>query len=288
MILITGSTGNLGNNTVDYLLQKGVPPGEIVALVRDENKSNKLVEKGITIRVGDYNNYDSLVRSFEGIQKIFWVSGTDTANATGQAKNIVDAAHRTNVKQILYTSFERKNETETSPLPSITKAHLEAEKSLRHSGIAYTIFRNNLYLDVLPYFLGEMVGETGVVFPAGSGQTSFALRKDMAEAVGNVLTSQGHENKEYALSNIENYTMQDVATVLSRIFEKPMIYHSPSPEVYISTLLKKGAPVQWVNHLSGFAEAIKQGEFSTKNTDLEYLLGRKPVSLDAYLKQFYM
>jgi len=286
-ILVTGATGNFGRLTIDFLLKKGIAANTISALVRDEAKASDLKQKGINLRIGDYDNYDSLLAAFQGIDKLLLVSGTDLVNRGKQQLNAVKAAKEAGVKHILYTSFERKNETETSPIAFLAQSHIDTDNAIKASGINYTIFRNNLYLDVLPMFLGEKVLEQGIFFPAGEGQAAYVSRNDLAEAAANVLISGGHENKEYAMNNVENYSMKNVADALSKITNSTVSYTSPSAEVYSDVLTKAGVPGEYVGMFVGFGEAIKQGEFQTESSDLEKLLGRKPASLNDFLKQLY-
>ncbi|MNE67897.1 Quinone oxidoreductase 2 [compost metagenome] len=136
-------------------------------------------------------------------------------------------------------------------------------------------------------FLGEQVLETGIFFPAGETKSAFVLRSDLAEATANVLTSEGHENKEYAMNNVENYSFQEVADVLGKIANKKIDYINPDADVYTDALSTAGVPAEYIGMFAGFAEAIKQGEFNSSKTDLENLLGRKPTSLEDFLKQVY-
>ncbi|RVT72832.1 SDR family oxidoreductase [Flavobacterium sufflavum] len=287
-ILVTGATGNFGRLTIDFLLNKGIAAADISALVRDEAKASDLKQKGINLRIGDYDNYDSLLAAFQGIDKLLLVSGTDLVNRSKQQLNAVKAAKEAGVKHILYTSFERKNETETSPIAFLAQSHIDTDNAIKASGINYTIFRNNLYLDVLPMFLGEKVLEQGIFFPAGEGQAAYVSRNDLAEAAANVLISGEHENKEYAMNNVENYSMKNVADALSEITNSTVNYASPSAEVYSDVLKNAGVPGEYIGMFVGFGEAIKQGEFHTESSDLEKLLGRKPASLSDFLKQVYL
>ena len=286
-ILVTGATGNFGKLTIDFLSKKGITPENIFALVRDEKKAEDLAAKGINIKVGDYDNYDSLLNAFQGIDKLLLVSGTDLANRTSQQLNAVKAAKEVGVKHILYTSFERKNETETSPIAFLAQSHIATDHAIKTSGIKYTIFRNNLYLDVLPMFLGEKVVESGIYFPAGEGKAAYVSRTDLAEAAAIVLSSEGHENKQYAMNNIENYAMNDIAKTLSTITNKEIPYLNPVAEEYAETLKNAGVPGEYIGMFTGFAAAIEQGEFETNLSDLEKLLGRKPTTLADFLKQVY-
>lgn len=287
-ILVTGATGNFGRLTIDFLLNKGIAANTISALVRDEAKASDLKQKGINLKIGDYDNYDSLLAAFQGIDKLLLVSGTDLANRSKQQLNAVKAAKEAGIKHILYTSFERKNESETSPIAFLAHSHIDTDNAIKATGINYTIFRNNLYLDVLPMFLGEKVLEQGIFFPAGEGQAAYASRNDLAEAVANVLISVGHENKEYAMNNVENYSMKNVADTLSEITNSTVSCTSPSTEVYSDVLTKAGVPGEYIGLFVGFAEAIKQGEFKAEASDLEKLLGRKPATLTDFLKGVYL
>jgi NAD(P)H dehydrogenase (quinone) len=102
-----------------------------------------------------------------------------------------------------------------------------------------------------------------------------------------VVLGVGHENKDYDISNTENHNFSDVARILSEVFGKTVTYTDPGQEAFRAALSGAGVPGQAVELAAGFAEAIKQGEFISSDTDLERLLGRMPVSLETYLTQTY-
>jgi NAD(P)H dehydrogenase (quinone) len=287
MILITGATGHLGKATIDFLLQKGISPNNISALARSAEKAEDLKAKGINIKIGDYDDYASLVEAFKGVDKLLLVSGSDVVKRGEQHKNAINAAKEVGVKHIIYTSFLRKNETETSPIAFLAQQHIDTEKFIKASGISYTLLLNGLYSDVLPMFFGEKVLETGVFLPAGNGKAAFTARIDMAEAAANILTTERHENKEYIIANTENNDLHEVAAILGELSGKQVNYINPSKETYLETATKAGLPQEYAGMFASFSEAIEQGEFETANTDLENLLGRKPTTIKAFLTQVY-
>ena len=287
MILVTGATGHLGKATIDFLLGKGARLGSIAALVRDRKKAVDLLSKGIIVMIGDYDNYASLVYAFKGVHKLLLVSGTDLENRGKQHENAINAAKEAGVKHILYTSYERKNETKNSPVAFLVQAHSYTERVIRESGIPFTIFRNNVYTDLLPVYLGEEISEKGIVFPAGEKPAAFTLRSDIAEATANVLMSEGHENKEYFFSNTENVSLRQIADALSDLSGKTITYNSPGTQTYIEAMTEAGVPGEYAGLFAGIAEGIKQGEFYSEKTDLENLLQRKPSSVIEFLKQVY-
>jgi NAD(P)H dehydrogenase (quinone) len=92
MILVTGATGHFGKSAIDFLLKKGISSTNIVALVRDEEKAAEIKSKGVALRIGDYDNYNSLLNAFIGVEKLLFVSGSDIFNRGAQHQNVVKAA----------------------------------------------------------------------------------------------------------------------------------------------------------------------------------------------------
>ena len=287
MILVTGATGHFGRRTIEFLLKKEIPASNISALARDSAKAEDLKAKGVTIKLGDYDDYNSLTQAFKGVDQLLLVSGSDVVKRGKQHENAVKAAKEAGVKHIYYTSFDRKNSSETSPIALVAQTHVQTEELIKSSGLTYTILQNNLYADVIPMFLGEQVANTGVFFPAGEGKAAFATREDMAEATAVLLSSQGHQNKEYVFSNTESVSFEDIANMLSEILGTKVQYANPTPEVFKDALTNAGVPAEIIGMSIGFGEAIKQGEFSRTSHDLERLLGRKPTTVKEYLQEAY-
>jgi NAD(P)H dehydrogenase (quinone) len=105
--------------------------------------------------------------------------------------------------------------------------------------------------------------------------------------MANVLMSEGHENKEYILSNTENVSLRQIADTLSNISGKTIIYNSADIQTYIKAMSDAGVPKQHAALFAAIAEGIKQGEFYSEKTDLKNLLQRKPSSVKEFLKQVY-
>jgi len=246
-----------------------------------------LQAQGVSGMQGDYNDYASLVAAFQGVDKLFLVSSNDIPNRVGQHTNAINAAKEAGVQHVVYTSFQRKTEDGSSPIAGIAEAHLATEKLLKASGLAYTILKNALYLDVLPMFMGPAL-ETGTIYlPAGEGKMSCASRADMGAAGAAVLTSPGHENQSYEISNDTSYSFHDIAKILSDLTEKTIQYVSPTAEEFGTALAAAGVPAEAIEMTAGFCVAMAQGEFDFPGTDLEKLLGRKPETAAQFLKAAY-
>lgn len=288
MILVTGASGPLGQSVVSSLLSKGVSPDHLTVLVRSEEKGASFQAQGIAVAIGDYANYDSLVQAFEGVDQLLFISSSDLAQRALQHENVVNAAKATGVKHVVYTSFQGKTETAESPLWMVAESHLLTEKWLKESGMAYTILKNNLYLDFIPGFLGEKVLETQTIFvPAGNGLVGAVLRAELAEATAQVLVESGHENQTYQFTHESPFSYEEVATYLSSLTGKEIAYVSPTFEEYAETLTSFGVPAEVIGIFGGFAVAQAQGELERSSGDVTRFLGRKPTTVFAFLDQVY-
>lgn len=286
MILVTGATGHLGRATINFLLKK-VPANQISALVRSEDKGAEFKEKGITVQIGDYTDYNSMVKAFAGTDKLFLISSNDLeGDRAAQHINAIKAAKEAGVQHIVYTGFDRK-ESDHSALAELEDAHKKTADYLKTSGLRYTVLDNNLYADVLPQFLGEKVLETGVFFPAGFGKVPFATRMDMAEASATLLASNAYQENAYPFASDEVYSFDDVAKILSELSGKEVPYLNPTKENFIKQMKGFGVPEIAAGFMADFGEAIANDELDTKRTVLPELLGRKPTSLKDYLKSLY-
>lgn len=287
-ILVTGATGHFGNATINFLLKKGVAAEAVSALVRDEVKAAELKSKGVALKIADYDDYEALLTAFSDIETLLFVSGSDLASRVSQHENVVKAAKEVGIKHVIYTSFQRKNETKTSPIAVLGEAHIKTEKWLKESGLTYTILRNNLYTEYIPVFIGEKVLEAGQIYlPGGDGKCAYVLRDDMAEATANILSSTGHEGKIYNFTGNTAYSYQDIANILSEVTGKNIRYVSPSVEEFTKSLTEAGVPEEYIGMFAGFSAAKAQGEFAVADATMERLLGRKPTSVSEYLKQIY-
>jgi NAD(P)H dehydrogenase (quinone) len=283
MIAVTGANGHLGKATIGFLLNT-IKPAQIVAVVRDHQKAEDLRAKGVEVRQGNYFNYSSLVQAFKGINKVLLISSSSLEERTKQHTYAIAAAKEAGVQHVIYTSVVN---------PSLSSrfvgahSHFETEEYLKSSGLTYTVFRNNFYLEVIPWLIGEALQTGKIYYPAGNGKVSFAARADMAEALANVLASDGHENKIYEIGANTAYSFRDLAAALSELANKQIDYVDIPLETLKQELLKKQMPPEVVEITASVAEAIKHGEVNHPDSTLEKFLGRKPVGLKEFLKATY-
>lgn len=286
MILITGASGQLGRQVVDKLSSL-ISTENISVLIRDKNKSGIILNEAITIKIGDYNDYSSLINAMSGIRTVLLISSNDIINRFNHHKNVIDAAKEAGVQKVVFISGLLNN-IETSALKIPMDALFRTEIYLKESGLDFTILRNTLYMENIAKYIGDNVLESEIFFPAENGKVAYAQREDLAEGIAKILVSDNYLNQTITLTGDHEYSFTDIAKILTDLSGKEVLYTSPETSKYVDLLLKNGIPDALVNISLAFATAIKNGDLDFKTSALHKILGRKPKSLENYLEKTYI
>ena len=280
-ILVTGAAGNLGGSVIETLL-KHIKPSNISTLVRTTDVISQLESKGVNICKGNYDDIVSLKKAMFNVDTVLLISAGDEGDRIQQHRNVIDSAKKVGVKNIAYTSRAmRHRETLAHQL---MEEHFLTEDYIKASGLNYTIFRNTLYMDVLPIFVGKQVFETGISQPAGDGKVTFALRKEMGEAMANVLAIEGFKNQTYKFTNNEAYSFYDVADALTKLSGKQVNYTPVNIPTFQERMRPTNIPEPMLQKVIEFNTDIKNGQEDEITNTLEEKLGRKPTILKEGLK----
>ncbi len=280
-ILVTGVSGGVGKSTVDHLLKKGVPASQVIGLSRKKEGLEDLAAKGVEVRLGDYFDYDSLLRAFAGVDKVMLTSTVAFTDRFTQHYNAITAARQAGVKHVVYMAIMRKAGSGRI-IPEVTESDLFTEQVLKSSGLAYTIVYHPPFTDALSFYYDANPYENGLKVPANNGKVAPATRDELAEAHAEILSTPGHENKTYALGGSDAVSFADIAKILTEIKGQPVSFTTITAAEYSDGLVAKGVPPQVAEFLTGWAEAIEAGEFEYQSGDLERLLGRKTKTFKEY------
>jgi len=283
LIAVTGASGKLGRATIGFLFERRFTPNSIVAVVRDPQKVADLAARGVQVRCGDYTDPVLLETAFRGADKLLFIS----TSALGEERmlhhrNVVNAARAADVRHIIYTSAIKPA---ANAKFAASPGHFHTEALIRESRIPYTFFRNNLYLDIIPFLFGEALQTGSLAHNGGSGRIGFISREDIAYALAAVLTEGQHTNREYPITAINPYDLNEVARALGDAVGKSVTYVPIAGDEFRKALVAKGLPAPAVEMTIALGEAVRAGEFDAGSTELERLMGRAPVALAPFLRK---
>ncbi|MGW2546273.1 SDR family oxidoreductase [Kitasatospora sp. NPDC001574] len=277
MYVVTGATGQLGRLVVEGLLAK-VPASEVAVAVRSAEKAADLAERGVAVRVVDYNRPESLESAFAAGDRVLLISGSEVGHRIPQHTAVVEAARAAGVALFAYTSAPGVATFK------LADEHKATEAVIRESGLPFALLRNGWYTE---NYLGDAAGtaERGVVVgSAGEGRIASAPRRDYADAAVAVLTGEGHENAVYELSGDVAWSLPELAAELAQASGKPVEHRDVTPAEHLAVLVGAGLPEGFAGILVDVDAGIARGELAGTPGDLARLIARPTAPLAESVK----
>jgi len=278
---VTGATGPFGRFVVESLLARGVAPGHIVATGRALAKVADLGERGVDVRVADFDHPEGLPAAFDGAERLLLVSGSEVGRRIQQHRNAVDAAVGAGVSLLVYTSAPYADRTQLQ----LAAEHRATEEYIKASGLPYVFLRNSWYLENYTAKMPDAIKKGVVLGAAGEGRVSAALRADFAAAAAAVLLLPIDEvaGRVFELGGDEAFTMAEYAAEVARLTGRPVAYRDLSAADYAQTLAGFGLPAELAGIIADSDAGIGRGELLVTSGDLSRLLGRSTSTLSEAL-----
>jgi putative oxidoreductase len=274
-IAVTGVTGNLGGIVSGLCKKNGI---EVRNLARNVEKAEKLGFSNVF--KSNYDKSGDTVKSLEGIEVLFMVSGSENPNRVQQHKDFIDAAKVAGVSHIIYLSFYNASK---NSIFTLGRDHYATEEYIKENGFKYTFLRDNFYAD----FFVDLCREYGEIKgPAENGKVSAVVRSDVSEVVAKILENPGKcENQTLNMTGPEELSMDEIVKTVSKYFGKEIKYIEETvEEAYESRKIWKAEQWEYDSWVSTYT-AIAENEQSGISNDIEKVLGRKATSLVEYLEK---
>lgn len=274
MIVVTGATGQLGRLVIAALLKK-VPASSIVAAVRNVEKAVEVAALGVEVRYADYNLPATWDDALKGADKVLLISSSEIGQRARQHRAVIDAARRSDVKLLAYTSVLH---ADTSPL-GLAAEHKETEAYIRASGVPFVLLRHGWYTENYTAGIPGALAHDAVYGCAGNGRISSATRADYAEADVAVLTADNQAGKVYELAGDTAYTLTELAAEISSQSGKDIKYVNLPEAEYKNALIKAGLPEPVAALLSDSDTGVSKGGLFDDSRQLSKLIGRPTTPL---------
>ena len=275
-VIITGASGHLGRLVAGELLER-IDPSDLVLVTRHPRALRDLANQGVTVRYGDFDEPQSLTDAFAGGDRMLLISTLAIGRRVEQHRAAIEAAARSGVKHLVYTSFP--NPVPDHPVGPVATEHGETERILQQSGLGWTVLRNATYaeLQVAPGALAVAGGK--LYTNAGEGLLVSVSRQDCAAAAAAALTDDGHEGKTYDITGPEALSQQQLVDLLSEVSGRPIKLMPIGDRMLALGLTRNGAPKPVARAIVAFGKAIREGYYSTVDPAVATLTGRAPRTL---------
>lgn len=273
---ITAATGQLGRLALTGLLDRGVAPADLTAVVRDRAKAQPLEDAGVQVRVADFEDPEALGEALAGSEQLLLISSSSFVPGQRAAhhRNAIDAAAAAGVRRIVYTSLLRAD-SNTMPFG---EDHRITEQLLRGSGIPAVILRNGWYVENFTDQLDTYRAGGAVLGAAGAARIAPVPRADLAAAAVTALLDSTVEAAVHELAGT-SVTFPELATVLGDATGAELPYRNVPLEEYHAGLLAAGLDEDVAGFVTALEAGMASGDLDSGSTDLERLLGRPATDL---------
>jgi len=279
MILVTGASGSVGGAVAAELKNQGVA---FKAMYRSEKDAGK-AETGLTPVLADFSDKQSLVLAMESVETVFLVC-SPIPQLVEFESNAIDAAVKAGVKHIVLNSALG---AEDYPI-SFPSWHRQVEEHLKASGLGYTIFRPNGFMqNILAYNAPSIRSQSAFYAAMGDARTSFLDVGDIAAGGTKALVSPGdHAGKIYELNGPEAVTNAELAERISLVAGRKVQYVNIAEQAQRDSMLALGMPAWQVEAILDLQRYYTGGQGGEVTNVLPSLLGRTPKMLNRFLEEF--
>jgi uncharacterized protein YbjT (DUF2867 family) len=273
-ILVTGATGNVGQEVVKELIRRGCP---VAAAVLNERGAQKALAGVETVEF-DFGRPETFAPALAGVEKLFLMRPPQIADVERYLYPAIDAAQAAGVKHIVFLSLMGVN-------PRVP--HFKVEQKILATGLPYTFVRPSFYMQNLDTFYRDDIRLRDELFvPAGRAKTSFIDVRDIGAVAGLALAEQGHLNRAYTLTGSEALDYYQVGDIFSEVQGRPIHYLRPTPAEYSARQRAQGVQEEFIKVMRSLYWTVRLGIGAKVTPELGELLGRPPITMARYAQDF--
>jgi NAD(P)H dehydrogenase (quinone) len=275
---VNGASGNLGTATVKHLLERAVGEHSVVAITRSPEKINM---DGVEARFGDYDQPESLIEAYKGLDRLLLIPSTSLQSGARSAQNIaaINAAVEAGVSHIVLMSSSGARNVEQ---PNIAFDYFASEQHLMRTAPHWSILRMSYYAEAL-INEAQMSLAHGVLTGFAENKVSFVARDDLAAAAAGLLVSDGHDGAIYTGTGPESFTGAERAELIAKASGKPMAFFTLPVEALQGQLQQAGLPEPVITAIVSIQQNFTNGDFDIVTGDIEKLSGRPARNLESIL-----
>jgi uncharacterized protein YbjT (DUF2867 family) len=280
MILITGASGTVGRAVLDEVRKTKQPAKAMYRNVEEAKKA----PPGVQAVMGDFADKSSLKQALERTDVVFLVC-SPIPQLVELEGNMIEASRESAVKHIVLNSALGAEDYPKS-FPSW---HRAVENKLKATGMKYTIFRPNSFMQNILAYNAPSIRAQGAFYAAmGNAKLSFVDVRDVGAAVAKALVApETHAGKTYELNGPGAFSYAEAAEIISRVSGRLVRFVDIPEEAQRKAMLDAGMPEWQVTALLDLQRYYSiEGKGGEVTDVLPRLLGRTPMALEQFLSEF--
>jgi uncharacterized protein YbjT (DUF2867 family) len=279
-VFICACTGTIGNETVKAISQKHQRINLRVGARDTQKAMEKFKGMKVDIREADARKPDQMVQAMRGADAALVIPPVE--DRVELSKSFIDSAKKAGIKFLVLISSSTVGKEGI-----FAKQFQEIEKYVETSGIPHCFLRCEMFLS--NHFMdGRMLREKGkFCYPVdGNAKCNDVAPTDIGEMAAAILQDcRRHDNSVYHLTNSKPISMNELASIYSKIMGKEIKYEKCSPEQFEQNLMQCGFPKWQAQGVTELWNNVEKGNCNCVSDDIQKVLGRRAMSAEDYLMQ---
>ena len=280
-VLVTGATGTVSTAVLGAL--KGKPGIKIRALAHKPDKAEGLRKDGVEVVVGDLEEPDTLAEAFDGVDILFLLTPA-SALEPSMGSNAVTAAKKAKVKHIVRNSAIKAGHDAPN---RNGRLHALVEKSVKASGISWTILRPHYYMQNLLSSASSVASDGMLYMNMGKASVGMIDGRDVGVFAAKVIeNAPAHAGKIYSPTGPESTTMAKAADALSSVLGKPVRYVPLPQDAAQQAMLGFGLSRWFVGNVVDYGRVYSEGWGDFVTNDFKDVTGHDARTFKQFATDF--
>jgi uncharacterized protein YbjT (DUF2867 family) len=277
-VLVIGGNGKVGRPLVGRLLACGAA---VRVLTRSAERASMIDRRAQPVVADIADDPSSAMAAFVGVDAVYMLN-QPTFRETAEGLLAVEIARSAGVGRFVYQSVFRVEDL--AYLPHVAPKWA-IQRALMQSGMQWTVLSPNHFFQNDHMTRAGLLERGEYTLPVGTIGCSSVDAEDIAAAATSVLTSEGHEGRNYAIVGPRVLTGQDCAQAWSQALGRDVQY---AGDVERWREQMKPAMPAWLN----FDLALMYRDFARRGfvasegevAQMHELLGRPPRPYEDYVR----
>lgn len=280
-VLVTAGYGNQARLVIPALAAAGL---RVRAMRRSERPAPGPLDLGaVDVIVGDAGDREDAARALDGVDVVYHVGPMLHPREREIGLNVIEQAQAAGVEHFVFSSA-------LHPVLSEMPQHglkREIEERLIESGMNFTILQPSDYMQMTVMSVLLDQGLYLLSFPPDRRHALVDLA-DVAEVATKVITEgPAHYGATYELSSADNLNALEIATVLSRILDRPITAQQIESSFEHLAALDDANRQYQTDILTTIFRWYGTHDFIGNPNVLAMLLGREPTSFSSFCARYY-
>jgi uncharacterized protein YbjT (DUF2867 family) len=260
---------------VELLLQQGIRPR---VFVRDAAKAKIRFGDRVDIFTGDLADSARMRTALERVDSLFLLN-------SGPQIPVLDALAAAAAKDAGMGHIVKLSSIDVEQHLAIGAWHEQGEAAIRLSGIPFTFVQPTGFMSNLLAWAPSIKAERVVRTSTGDGRRAFIHSDDIAAVVERALVTRNYLGESLAITGPEALTFAEAATKIGTAIGEAVGFQAITDEDASRRFAATGESAEVTEAHAALWRAIREGRLAMMTEEVQRVLGREPISLDAWAKE---